>query len=314
MRPIRFFSDTPHIPFMRYKKAGLALAGLMLLVTFVSLVVQGLNFGIDFRGGTLIEVRSTQGPADIPAMRTTLGGLGLGEVALQEFGADTDVLIRVQQQDGGEGAQQVAIDAIRGALGDGVEYRRVEFVGPKVGQELVTYGSLAVVLAMLSIMLYVWFRFEWQFGVGALLTLLHDVLVVIGLFSVLQLEFSLSTLAAILTIAGYSINDTVVIYDRIRENLRKYKKLDLDILCEQSLNETLSRTLLTSGTTLLALLALFAFGGPVIREFTGALIFGIVIGTFSSIFISTPLLLNLNLRRPSDKPDAGDEAPAGIGG
>ncbi|KZD10990.1 protein translocase subunit SecF [Oceanibaculum pacificum] len=310
MRPIQFFADSPKVPFMKYKNAGLAFAGLLMLITLVSLVIQGLNFGIDFRGGTLIEVRSTQGPADIPAMRNKVNGLGLGEVSMQEFGAPTDVLIRVQQQDGGEQAQQVAVEAVRGALGEGVEYRRVEFVGPKVGEELITYGTLAVVLALLAIMLYVWFRFEWQFGVCALLTLLHDVIAMIGLYSVLQLEFSLSTVAAILTIAGYSINDTVVVYDRIRENLRKYKKMDLRELCELSLNETLSRTVLTSGTTLLAIIALFAFGGPVIREFTGALIFGIVIGTFSSIFISAPLLLNLNLRRPPDKP-VKDETAVG---
>ena len=307
MRFMRFLAGTPHVPFLRYKGLCFILSALLMIGSLGSLLTQGLNFGIDFRGGILMEVRTPQ-PANLSEMRSTLGQLGLGEVSLQEFGADTDVLIRIQQQDGGEEGQQAAIEAVRGALGDDVNYRRVEFVGPKVGAELIRDGILAVLIALSAILIYIWFRFEWQFGIGGVLTLVHDVLIAIGLFSVLQLEFNLSTVAAILTIAGYSINDTVVVYDRIRENLRKYKKLDISALCDLSLNETLSRTLLTSTTTILALIALFAFGGPVVRDFSGALIFGILIGTYSSIFIATPVLTYMNLRRDSDKAEDGSKA------
>ena len=307
MRFMRFLAGTPHVPFLRYKGLCFILSALLMIGSLGSLLTQGLNFGIDFRGGILMEVRTPQ-PANLSEMRSTLGQLGLGEVSLQEFGADTDVLIRIQQQDGGEEGQQAAIEAVRGALGDDVNYRRVEFVGPKVGAELIRDGILAVLIALSAILIYIWFRFEWQFGIGGVLTLVHDVLITIGLFSVLQLEFNLSTVAAILTIAGYSINDTVVVYDRIRENLRKYKKLDISALCDLSLNETLSRTLLTSTTTILALIALFAFGGPVVRDFSGALIFGILIGTYSSIFIATPVLTYMNLRRDNDKAEDGSKA------
>ena len=307
MRFMRFLAGTPHVPFLRYKGMCFVLSTLLMVGSLGSLLTQGLNFGIDFRGGILMEVRTPQ-PANLSEMRSTLGQLGLGEVSLQEFGADTDVLIRIQQQDGGEEGQQAAIEAVRGALGDDVNYRRVEFVGPKVGAELIRDGILAVLIALSAILIYIWFRFEWQFGIGGVLTLVHDVLITIGLFSVLQLEFNLSTVAAILTIAGYSINDTVVVYDRIRENLRKYKKLDISALCDLSLNDTLARTLLTSGTTILALIALFAFGGPVVRDFSGALIFGILIGTYSSIFIATPVLTYMNLRRDSDKAEDGSKA------
>ncbi|WP_040707282.1 protein translocase subunit SecF [Oceanibaculum indicum] len=312
MRFMKFLAGTPHVPFLRFKGLCFALSALLMLGSLVSLATQGLNFGIDFRGGILMEVRTPQ-PANLSEMRSTLGQLGLGEVSLQEFGAETDVLIRIQQQDGGEAGQQAAIEAVRGALGDDVNYRRVEFVGPKVGAELIQDGILAVLIALGAILMYIWFRFEWQFGVGGVLTLIHDVLITIGLFSVLQLEFNLSTVAAILTIAGYSINDTVVVYDRIRENLRKYKKLDISALCDLSLNDTLARTLLTSGTTILALVALFSFGGPVVRDFSGALIFGILIGTYSSIFIATPVLTYMNLRRDSDNAseDAGKATTAG---
>lgn len=307
MRFMRFLAGTPHVPFLRYKGLCFILSAVLMIGSLGSLLTQGLNFGIDFRGGILMEVRTPQ-PANLSEMRSTLGQLGLGEVSLQEFGADTDVLIRIQQQDGGEEGQQAAIEAVRGALGDDVNYRRVEFVGPKVGAELIRDGILAVLIALSAILIYIWFRFEWQFGIGGVLTLVHDVLITIGLFSVLQLEFNLSTVAAILTIAGYSINDTVVVYDRIRENLRKYKKLDISALCDLSLNDTLARTLLTSGTTILALIALFAFGGPVVRDFSGALIFGILIGTYSSIFIATPVLTYMNLRRDSDKAEDGSKA------
>lgn len=312
LKPIRFVPRNAKLPIIRSRLLAFVLSTILVIGSLVAVATVGLNFGIDFKGGILMEVR-TSAPANIAQMRADLGGLGLGEVSLQEFGDEHEVLIRIQRQEGDEAAQIKATDAVRAALGEGVEYRRTEFVGPTVGQELIEAGALAVGLALLSILLYVWFRFEWQFGVGGVLTLVHDVLITIGLFSVLQLEFNLSTVAAILTIAGYSINDTVVVYDRIRENLRKYKKLDISALCDLSLNDTLARTLLTSGTTILALVALFAFGGPVVRDFSGALIFGILIGTYSSIFIATPVLTYMNLRRDSDNAaeDAGKATTAG---
>jgi len=255
-----------------------------------------LNFGIDFMGGILIEVR-TSGPADIGAMRSKLSGAGLGEIGLQEFGEPEEVLIRVQTQEGGESAQAAAVEKVKQALGAGIEYRRTEFVGPKISEELFLDGLYAVIAAIGAILAYIWFRFEWQFGLGAVIALLHDVLSTIGIFALLGLEFNLSTVAAILTIAGYSINDTVVVYDRVRENLRRYKSMPLGELLNRSINETLSRTIMTSVTTLLALGALYILGGEVIRGFSFAMIWGIVIGTYSSICLAVPLLLYFHIAR-----------------
>jgi len=292
----RLLPDKPNFEFLRWHLVFFALSAVLVLASITFYFSKGLNYGIDFEGGVLVEVRTPM-PADLGSMRATLGDLGLGEVALQEFGAPTDVLIRVQKQDGGEAAQQRAVEAVRNALGKDVEYRRVEFVGPKVGSELIRAGVTAVLLAIVAMLIYIWFRFEWQFGVGAVLALSHDVLATIGVFAFFQFEFNLSTVAAILTIAGYSINDTVVVYDRVRENLRKYKRMPLDQLFNRSLNETLSRTIRTSATTLLALFALYFFGGEVISGFSFAMIFGIVVGTYSSICIAVPLLLYMSLGR-----------------
>lgn len=294
----RILPDTPKFEFMRWRLIFFAFSALLMLGSLGYYFALGLNYGIDFKGGVLIEVR-TKAPADLGAMRAALGDLGLGEVALQEFGEPTDVLIRVQKQEGGEEAQQRAIEKLRAALGDGVDYRRVEFVGPKVGGELIVAGVTAVLLAIAAMLIYIWFRFEWQFGIGAVLALTHDVVATIGIFSVFQFEFNLSTVAAILTIAGYSINDTVVVYDRVRENLRKYKRMTLEELFNRSVNETLSRTIRTSVTTLLALFALYFFGGEVIAGFSFAMIFGVLIGTYSSICLAVPLILYMNLRRDS---------------
>ena len=296
MLPIHLVPPDTKIRFLEIRKAAFALSLLLVIASVGVFFARGLNFGIDFQGGTLIEVR-TDGPADLADMRAKLTRLPLGEVNLQEFGEPNEVLIRIQRQQGDEKQQIKAIKLVKETLGSDIEYRRTEFVGPKVGSELKTAGTWAVVLAMAGILLYVWFRFEWQFGVGAVLALAHDVISTIGIFAALQLEFNLSTLAAILTIAGYSINDTVVVYDRVRENLRKYKREDLASLLNRSINDTLSRTVMTSLTTLLALLALYIFGGAVIRGFSFAMIWGIVVGTYSSIFIAAPLLLYLNLPR-----------------
>ncbi|MHA1107958.1 MAG: protein translocase subunit SecF [Alphaproteobacteria bacterium] len=305
LRPIRLIPTKPSLTFMVRRRLFFAFSGLLILASIIFYGVAGLNFGIDFKGGILIEVRTPQA-ADIGAFRDTLSGLGLGEVALQEFGQPTDVLIRVQKQDGGEKAQLVAIEKIKAALGDNVSYRRTEFVGPKVGSELIQAGVTAVAFAILAIMIYIWFRFEWQFGVGAVVALLHDVFSTIGVFALLQFEFNLSTVAAILTIAGYSINDTVVIYDRVRENLRKYKRMALPELLDLSINETLSRTVMTSVTTLLALLALYFFGGEVIRNFSFAMIWGVIIGTYSSICIAVPMLLVTKFKRGAEAGSAGE--------
>jgi len=271
--------------------------------------VQGLNFGVDFRGGILMEVR-TEGPADLAELRSRVSGLGIGEVTLQRFGEPNDVLINVAQQDGDEAEQIAAIDAVKQALGPDIELRRQEYVGPKIGDELKEAGLLATVLALVGIGFYIWFRFEWHFGAAALVALVHDVIATVGFYSLTQIEFNLATLAAVLTIAGYSINDTVVIFDRVRETLRRYKKLPLDELLNRSINATLSRTFLTSLTTLLALLALFFFGGEVIRGFTAGLIWGVVIGTYSSIGLAVPLLSLMKLRRSGV---VGDEEEAGAG-
>lgn len=282
--------------FIGLRHIAYAVSALMVLASMALFFTNGLNFGIDFRGGTMIEI-GTEGPADIGDLRNRLSSLNLGDVQVQEFGAPNDVLIRVEQQAETEGSDQTVVELIRGELGEGVEYRRVEVVGPKVSSELVEAGTLAVVMAVILMLVYIWFRFEWQFSVGAVLALMHDVLLTIGIFSIFQLEFNLSIIAAILTIVGYSMNDTVVVYDRVRENLRKYKKLDLGELLDRSINETLSRTAMTSITTLLALLALYIFGGEVIRGFTFAMMWGVFIGTYSSIFIAAPLLMVLGVKR-----------------
>ena len=296
MRLVTLVPVGTKIDFLRWRRPAAYGSSLLCLLSVLVFLILGLNYGIDFRGGILIEIR-TEGPADMASLRSRLSGLDLGEVQLQEFGAETDVLIRIERQKGEEKEQLKAVEVVKGELGSSVNYRRVEFVGPKVGGELIRSGVTAVVLALTAMLIYIWFRFEWQFGVGAVTALLHDVVMTIGIFSVLGLEFNLSTVAAILTIAGYSINDTVVVYDRVRENLRKFKTMNMQALLNRSINETLSRTLLTSVTTLLALLALFFFGGQVIKGFSFAMIWGVLVGTYSSIFIAVPMLVYMKLDR-----------------
>jgi len=320
MALIKYLGVQPKLPFMAWRTPFLAFSIALMIASVALFVVQGLNFGIDFRGGILIEVK-TDGPADIGEMRDLLGGLDLGAVTLQEFGGSDDVLINLQRQEGEEAEQIQAIQIVKDALGDRIaEYRRTEFVGPKVGGELKEAGALATVLALLVIGVYIWFRFEWQFSVAALIALLHDVVATVGFYSLTKVEFNLATLAAVLMIAGYSINDTVVIFDRVRENLRKYKKMPLFELLDLSINQTLSRTILTSFTTLLALIALFLFGGPVIRGFTTGLIWGVCIGTYSSVALAVPLLARFNIRgqtasgeesAPAEKSHKGKPAEAG---
>jgi len=308
---IRLVPTKTAIPFMRQRVAAFVLSIALIIASIGLYASKGLNYGIDFEGGILIEVGSDQA-VDIGKMRNALGNLGLGEVALQEFGRDTDVLIRVERQPGDSTAQQVAVDAVKVALAQEIasklSYRRVEFVGPKVSGELVEAGTMAMLLAVAAMLIYIWFRFEWQFSVGAVIALVHDVILTIGVFSLLGLEFNLSIIAAILTIIGYSMNDTVVIYDRIRENLRRYRTMPLKELLDLSVNETLARTAMTSVTTLLALLTLFFFGGEVIHGFTFAMMWGVVVGTYSSIFVAGPLLLYFGIRRTDE--DAGKDDPS----
>ena len=295
-KPLRLVRAGTQIPFVGFKKVAFIVSFALIVSSMLALAGFGLNFGIDFRGGILMEVRS-EDKINIMTMRDKLADLKLGEVNIQEFGKETDALIRIQKQEGAEKEQLVAINKVKSALGVEIEYRRTEFVGPTVGEELKEAGLLAIGLALLAILIYIWLRFEWQFGVGALVALTHDIITTVGLFSLLQYEFNLATVAAILTIAGYSINDTVVVYDRVRENLRKYKRLELADVFNMSINETLSRTTMTSVTTLLALFAIFFFGGAVLADFALAMIWGVCIGTYSSIFIAVPLLLYVNLKR-----------------
>jgi preprotein translocase subunit SecF len=296
------------VPFMKARFAAFIVSAIAVMTSIVLFFAVGLNFGIDFRGGTLIEIQTTDGPADLSEIRSVVGGLDLGDVQIQEFGSPQDVLIRVEEQPGGELAQQQVIVLIRDALGeDTVDYRRVEIVGPQVSSELARDGTIAVIIAIMAILIYIWFRFEWQYALGAVVALVHDVLLTIGLFSIVGYEFNLSSIAAVLTIVGYSLNDTVVIYDRVRENLRKFKKMPISDLLDLSINDTLSRTLMTSVTTLIALSALFIFGGEVIRSFTFAMIWGVIIGTYSTVLVAAPILLFLKLRPVAD---SGDAEPA----
>jgi preprotein translocase SecF subunit len=301
MRSFRLIPDDTRIPFVRYQWWAYAFSGALVLLTLVLLTTRGLDFGIDFRGGILMEVGMPGEAADLAAMRSTLGGLGLGEIALQEFGRPSDILIRVERQEGGEEAQRAAVDRVRSALADrfgsDISYRRVEFVGPKVSSDLLWNGTQAMVYSVLAILAYIWFRFEWQFAIGAIVALIHDAVATLGLFALFGLEFNLTTVAAILTIIGYSINDTVVIYDRVRENLRRFKTMPLPELIDRSVNDTLARTVMTSLTTLLAILALVIFGGPVIRGFAIAMMWGVLIGTYSSVYVAAPMVLHLHLRR-----------------
>ncbi|RCL78126.1 MAG: protein translocase subunit SecF [PS1 clade bacterium] len=286
------------VDFIRLHIASFIVSISLVIASLGLFFTQGLNFGIDFKGGTLIEI-GTNGPADIAGLRNVIGNLDLGEVQIQEFGSPEDVLIRVgEKANATDNAENLsAVDQIRNALPQDVTFRRVEVVGPQISGELVRAGFLAVTVAIGLMLFYIWLRFEWQFSVGAVLALIHDIILTIGVFCLIQLEFNLSIIAAILTIVGYSMNDTVVVYDRVRENLRRFKKMPLSDLANLSINSTLSRTVMTSVTTLLALFSLYILGGEVIRGFTLAMIWGVFVGTYSSIFIASPVLMYLGVKR-----------------
>jgi preprotein translocase subunit SecF len=319
---LRIVPDDTHFDFTQFRRISFPISATLSIVAIVLFFTHGLNFGIDFKGGTLMEVRAKSGAADLAQMRATLGGLGLGEVQLQQFGGPADVLLRVAEQPGGDKAQQEAVQKVRGALGEAVEYRRVEVVGPRVSGELLGWGMAGLMLAIGAILMYLWFRFEWQFALGAMIANVHDIVLTIGFMSITQVDFDLTSIAALLTILGYSLNDTVVIYDRIREMLRRYKKMAMPQLLNESINSTLSRSIITHVTVTLALLALLLFGGQAIHSFTAVMMFGVVlVGTYTSIFIAAPILIYLGVGThradapdvPAAKPDAAAaklDAPA----
>ena len=385
-KPVHLFAFKKKFDFLGQRKAALILSTLINVVSILGVIFVGLNFGIDFKGGIAIQARAKQGPAQLDSLRGIVGGLGVGEVSLQEFGEASTVLIRIQRQDGGpqcvagaqrvmqkragagwqvkpgpagtgdveltsptalEGAgwrdaasrvgltiverqlprgttatakidmtpeqraewcQQVAIKLVEDAIGSNYELRGTESVGPKIGDELMVSGIWAVLATMGAIVVYVWFRYEWQFGVGALIAMLHDVISTLGVFVLFQLDFSLTALAAVLTIAGYSINDTVVIFDRVRENMRRYKKMGLIELLNFSINETLARTLMTSGTVFVAVSALVLFGGPVLYSFSVAMLWGVIVGTYSSVWVACAGLVYLGLRADQLRPSEEEKA------
>lgn len=307
---LRIVPDDTHFDFTRFRRISFPISAVLSIVAITLFFTHGLNFGIDFKGGTLLEVKAKSGTADIAAMRTSLDALGLGEVQLQQFGGPENVLIRVAEQPGGDAAQQAALQKLRGALGDSVDIQRSEVVGPRVSGELLAYGMLGLMLAIVSILIYLWFRFEWQFALGAMIANVHDIVLTIGFMSISQVDFDLTSIAALLTILGYSLNDTVVIYDRIREMLRRYKKMPMPQLLNESINSTLSRSIITHVTVTLALLALLLFGGHAIHSFTAVMMFGVVlVGTYTSIFIAAPILIYLGVgEHREDAPDTA--APA----
>jgi preprotein translocase subunit SecF len=293
---LRIVPDDTKFDFMQFRRISFPISALLSIIAIVLFFHPGLNLGIDFKGGTLIELQTKDGPADLAKMRATLTALQLGDVQLQSFGGPSDVLIRIAQQPGGEGAQQAAVAKVRSALGEQIEYRRVEVVGPRVSGELLSYGTLGIIAAIGAILIYLWFRFEWQFALGAMIANVHDLVLTLGFMAIMQIDFDLTSIAALLTILGYSLNDTVVVFDRIREMLRRYKKLPMTELLNISINSTLSRSIITHLTVTLALLALFMFGGHAIHGFVTTMIFGVVlVGTYTSVFIAAPILIYLGV-------------------
>ena len=293
---IQFVPDDTTLPFMSWRRYAFALSAALSIAATILFFTIEMNYGIDFRGGTSIEIQAKQGSSNSAEVRERLSELNIGDVQVQDFGSNRDLLIRIESQGLGDSGEQGVVDKVRSELEDQYEFRRVESVGPTVSSELAFNGTLGVVASLVAMLIYIWFRFEWQFGAGAVIATIHDVTMMIGLYVLTGIEFNLTSIAAILTIVGYSINDTVVVYDRVRENLRKYKKMPIEQLLDLSMNQTLTRTILTGVTTLLALTALYLFGGEVIQSFVFAMIFGILVGTYSSIFVAGPLLILFRLR------------------
>ena len=301
MSSIRWIKKDLKINFLRVKNIATIVSILVIISSLFFLVYKNLNFGIDFKGGTLIEIKKDEN-LSIAEIRNQLSELNIGDIQIQTFGSDDIILIRIENSTNLDAnADMSSIELIRSSLGNDVIIQRTEIVGPKVSSELIQKGIIAIIIAVFLMLFYIWIRFEWQFSIGAVTALIHDVMITMGIFSFLQIEFNLSIIAALLTIIGYSMNDTVVVYDRIRENLRKYKQMNIFDLINQSLNETMSRTLLTSVTTLLALFSLYFLGGEVLKGFTLAMIIGVFIGTYSSVFIASQIILYLNVKRDWSK-------------
>ena len=283
------------IKFNRFYSQFNVLSSLLIIASLILLIFKGLNFGIDFKGGTLIELRSSDTKINVSSLRDNLKQMDLGDVSVKKFGNDQDYLIKFENKDNKKNIIEEIRSNLDKSFGNNFDFRRVENVGPKVSAELLKSGIIAISISLAVMLIYIWIRFEWQFSLGAILALFHDVIVTLGLFSLLNLEINLSIIAAVLTIVGYSMNDTVVIFDRVRENLRKYSDIKIFELTNISINETLSRTLITSITTLLALLSIFFFGGEILKGFSLAMIFGVVFGTYSSIYIANSVLVRLNV-------------------
>ncbi len=297
MRLLRLIPDDTNFGFMRFRPYAFALSAFVAAVTVIGFLMLGLNVGIDFKGGTLVELQTKQGtPANIGELRARLQGANVGDVQLQEFGGPNLVLVRYGEQPGGEPGQQAALRRVTQIIEADYEVRRTEVVGPTVSAELVQYSVIGVLISILVVLIYLWFRFEWQFAVGAMIATLHDVTAMIAFYVWTRTDFDITSIAAILTIIGYSLNDTVVVFDRIREMMRKHKRLPVSELLDIAINSTLSRTTITATTTFLALLALYFFGGEVIQGFTASMLIGVVVGTYSSIFIAAPILIYLGLR------------------
>ncbi len=288
---IDFVPHGTKIPFVSMRKIAFILSGIAMIASIALFSTKGLNYGIDFIGGTSIEVRHKAGPADIADVREKVGALGFGDVQIQQFNDPRDVLVRIESQAGDEEANQKALDKIKVTLGDAYEFRNTEVIGPTVSGELTQAGIIAVITAIIVVLIYIWLRFEWQFSLGAVVALVHDIVLTIGIFSLLQLEFTLSIIAALLTIVGYSLNDTVVVYDRVREHEEKSPTKGLRGQINLALNETLSRTILTSITTLLVSSVMYFMGGAGIEDFFFAICLGVLVGTYSSIFVAAPTVL-----------------------
>lgn len=307
MKLLRLAPENTKFGFMRLRRVSYPFSAVMSILSVIVFLVVGMNFGIDFAGGTMMELRAKTGLANLSELRALGDRLGLGDVEVQGFGDGTDATMRIKVQPGGDATQQVAVEKVKKALDAKYDFRSVEVVGPRVSAELVQSGTLGVVISIIAVLTYLWFRFEWQFAVGAVIATMHDLLLTVGFFSITRLEFNTTSIAAILTIVGYSLNEAVVVLDRIREVMRKYKRLPVAEMIDLSINAVLPRTIMTATTVFLALLALIVFGGHVIRSFSIAMMWGIFVGTYSSVFICSPILIYLGVRSETA---GGSDEPA----
>jgi preprotein translocase subunit SecF len=308
MKLLRIIPDGTTFKFMSFRLWSFPFSALLSIVAVLAFFSLGMNFGIDFKGGTVIEMRSKAGALNVGEIRSVVDKLGFGDVEVQEFGGGNEFSMRFALQPGGDAVQQEVVKKVREIFKDKFEERRVEVVGPRVSSELVQNGTIGVLLSLFAVLIYLWFRFEWQFALAAVIATMHDLILTIGFFAISRIEFNMTSIAAVLTIVGYSLNDTVVVFDRIREMMRKYKKISTEDLLDLSINTTLARTVMVSFTAALALVALAFFGGTVIESFSFAMLFGVVVGTYSSIFIAAPVLIYLGLKAGSGR--AAEEAKA----